>query len=51
MCVKGFLVLVLALDWIQCLPQGVDAPPAMLRGHTAGFPKKNWVAGASGEAG
>ena len=33
-----------------CLPQGVGAPPAMLRGRTAGFPKK--LGGrASGEAG
>ena len=39
-CVKGSLVLVLVLGWTQCLPQGVGAPPAMLRGHTAGFPKK-----------
>ena len=31
-------------------PQGVGAPPAMLRGRTAGFPKK--LGGrASGEAG
>ena len=42
--VKGYLVWVLVLDWTQCLPQGVGAPPAMLRGRTAGFPK-NWVAG------
>ena len=49
-CVKGSLVLVLVLDWTQCLPQGVGAPPAMLRGRTAGFPKK--LGGrASGEAG
>ena len=27
-------------DWTQCLPQAVGAPPAMLRGRTAGFPKK-----------
>ena len=33
-------MLVLVLDWTQCLPQGVGAPPAMLRGRTAGFPKK-----------
>ena len=38
------------LGWTQCLPQGVGAPPAMLRGRTAGFPKK--LGGrASGEAG
>ena len=37
-------MLVLVLGWTQCLPQGVGAPPAMLRGRTAGFPK-NWVAG------
>ena len=43
-CVKGSLVLVLVLDLTQCLPQGVGAPPAMLRGRTAGF-HKNWVAG------
>ena len=42
---KGSLVFVLVLDWSQCLPQGVGAPPAMLQGCTAGFPK-NWVAGA-----
>ena len=44
MCVKGFSVLVLVLYWTQCLPQGVGAPPDMLRGRTAGFPK-NCVAG------
>ena len=50
MCVKGSLVLVLVLDWTQCHPQGLGAPPAMLRGRTAGFPKK--MGGrASGEAG
>ena len=46
-CVKGSLVLVLVLDWTQCLPQGVCAPPVMLRGRTAGFPK-NWVAWIGG---
>ena len=40
MCVKGFLVLVLVLDWIQCLPQEAVAPPAMLRGRMTGFPEK-----------
>ena len=40
MCVKGSLVLVLVLDWTQCFPQEVSAPPAMLRGRTAGFPPK-----------
>ena len=34
----GFLVLVLVLDWTQCLPQGAGAPPAMMRGRTTGFP-------------
>ena len=34
----------LVLGWTQCLPQGVGAPPAMLRVRTAGFPI-NWVAG------
>ena len=49
-CVKGSLVLVLVLGWTQCLPQGVGAPPAMLRGRTAGFPQK--MGGrASGKAG
>ena len=43
MC-ERILVLVMVLDWTQCLPQGVGAPPAMLLGRTAGFPK-NWVAG------
>ena len=33
-------MLVLVLGWTQCLPQEVDAPPAMLRGRTDGFPKK-----------
>ena len=33
-------MLVLVLGWTQCLPQGVGAPSAMLRGRTAGFPKK-----------
>ena len=42
--------LVLVLGWTQCLLQGVGAPPAMLRGRTAGLPKK--LGGrASGEAG
>ena len=45
MCVKGSLVLVLVLGWTQCFPQVVGAPPAMLRGRTAGFPPKNGVAG------
>ena len=49
-CVKGSLVLVLVLDWTQCLPQGVGAPPAMLRGRTAGFPHKQGGR-PSGEAG
>ena len=35
--VKRSLVLVLVLGWTQCLPQGVGAPPAMLRGRTSGF--------------
>ena len=39
MCVKGSSVLVLVLDWTQCLPQGVGAPPAMLRGRTASLLK------------
>ena len=42
MCVKVFLLLVLVLDWTQCLPQGVSTPPAMQRGRTAGFPKNGW---------
>ena len=50
MCVIGFLVLVLVLDWTQCIPQGAGAPPAMLRGRMTGFPKK-LGARASGEAG
>ena len=33
-------MLALVLGWTQCLPQGVGAPPAMLRGRTAGFLKK-----------
>ena len=37
----GFLVLVLVLDWTQCLLQGAGAQPAMLRGRMTGFPK-NW---------
>ena len=48
MCVKGFLVLVLDLDWTQCLPQGASAPPAMIWGRMTGFPKKP---GGFGEAG
>ena len=44
MCVKWFLVLVMVLDWTQCLPQG--DPPAMLRGRMTGFPK-NWGPGPS----
>ena len=31
-------MLVLVLDWT--FPQGAGAPPAMLRGHMTGFPKK-----------
>ena len=38
-CKRG-LVLVLVLDWTQCLPQGAGATPAMLRGRMTGFPKK-----------
>ena len=45
MRVKGSLVLAWVLDWTQCLPQGVGAPPAMLRGRTAGFPKKTGCPG------
>ena len=41
---KRFLVLVLVLDWNQCLPQGGGAPPAMLRCRLTGFPK-NWGPG------
>ena len=44
MCDKGFLVLVLDLDWTKCLPQGAGAPPAMLRGRMTSFPK-NWGPG------
>ena len=33
-------MLALVLGWTQCLPQGVGAPPAMLRERTAGFPQK-----------
>ena len=33
-------MLVLVLGWTSSLPKGVDAPPAMLRGRTAGFPKR-----------
>ena len=43
MC-KRVLVLVLVLDWTQCLPQGADAPPAMLRGRMTGF-QINWGPG------
>ena len=39
-CVKEFLVLVLVLPGLDCLPQGVGALPAMLPGHTDGFQKK-----------
>ena len=43
-------VLVLVLDWTQCLPQGADAPPAMLRSRMTGF--QNKMGGrASGEVG
>ena len=49
-CVKGSLVLVLVLDWTQFLPQGVGAPPSMLRRRTAGFPQ-NLGGRASGVAG
>ena len=44
------IVLVLVRDWTQCLPQGVGAPPVMLRRGTAGFPKKLGDR-ASGEVG
>ena len=50
MGVTGFLVLVLVLDWTQCLPQGAGAPPAMMRGRKTVFPKK-MGARDSGEAG
>ena len=42
--VLGFLVLVLVLDWTQCLPQGAGTPPVMMRGRMTGFPK-NWGPG------
>ena len=38
---KRVLVLVLVLDWTQCLQKGAGAPPAMMR-----LPKKNWGPGA-----
>ena len=38
-CVRVFRV-GFGPGWTQCLPQGVGAPPAMLRGRTAGFPIK-----------
>ena len=47
MC-KRVLVLVLILDWTQCLPQGAGAPPALLRGRMTGFPK-NWGPGLPGK--
>ena len=31
---------VFSVSFGQCFPQGVGAPPAMLRGRTAGFPQK-----------
>ena len=37
---KRVLVLVLVLDWSQCLPQGAGATTAMLRGRMTGFPPK-----------
>ena len=37
-------MLVLVLGWTQCLPQGVGAPPAMLRDAQLASPK-NWAAG------
>ena len=40
MSVKVFLVLVLVLDWTQCLPQGAGAPTAMMRSRMTGFQKK-----------
>ena len=40
------LVLVLVLDCTQCLPQGVGAPPVILRRRTAGLGGR-----ASGKAG
>ena len=48
--VGGGGLCVRVLGWTQCLPQGVGAPPDMLRGRTAGFPK-NLGGRASGEAG
>ena len=36
-------MLVLVLDWTQCLPQGASTPPAMLRSRMTGFP--NWCPG------
>ena len=44
MCVKGFLVLGLVLDWTQCLPQGAGTPLAMMRDRMTGFPK-HWGPG------
>ena len=39
-------MLVLVLDWTQCLLQGVGAPPAMMRGRMTSF-QKNWEPGPS----
>ena len=48
---KRVLVLVLVVDWTQCLPQGAGAPPVMLRGRMTGFspqkrgagPQERWI--------
>ena len=37
-------MLVLVLNWTQCLPQGAGVPPAMMRSRMTGFPK-NWGTG------
>ena len=47
---KRVVVLVLVLDWTQCLPQISGAPTAMMRGRMPDFPKK-LGARAFGEAG
>ena len=41
---KRVLVLVLALDWTQCLPQCAGGTPAMLRGRMTGFPQNTGCA-------
>ena len=47
--IEGFLVLVLVLDWTQCLPQGAGALPAIAAGSHGWLPPKTGWLGLRGD--